>query len=969
MQVKDYKRYAGLFFTLLLVCLSIACHFAFTPEEVAVSQSKSICVLLCYTFTYCFISIATIRRLIENPFVKHNQWLIVLGMIFLSIGIHCTLHYLQRPTIVTSTIYFTEGYRIFNGNLPFTKLGEVYIDSVLLLLFAVIGNRYIVINLREKDSSKSSLHFFAIAFFLLLFFLYFYGVNVFLAEIVNKNVFGINPSRLLFFEGRAFIIYSIIFALLYSFSLFTIRGMKLLFQFCKRKTDYLVVTIFIIFVISSLICFFIDEKNGISRSFLIIALFLYSGLVILLTIGRKPWMQWKFTSKILNLIFFSAFSALMFSNVIEDKEEKNREMFVNEIISNTSSVTDEQKLNPATIKEIYHEIYAPEKYAEPWGHPSKRHLNRNYIETSSKLSKQYAFAYYINGHLADQYGTHGYNLKVEKYLHYAQNSTKRYFITDGYQHFLYKVSPTEYLIISRSKDFEHIYIAYFAFFFIIYILFSLVVFLSEHLFILQRSQVNSLYNNLLWISFGVLMFVHLSVCVFSIRHNIQQDVEDQREEAMNKLSHINHLLIKDIGFFYQISKTPESDELIQQTINRISNSLFVDINFYDTCGVLKYSSITGEPLRTAQLPREIAEHFSRGESYYFYHDTLYYHSIYHIFKSITDETGKRYGFLNINNHINRYNWEMKLSMTMTRYLNILAAMIWVAIIVSCIICRFILKQLEPIKMALYKREHANDKISVDWNENEEIGMLIREHNRMVEELRMSTELQVKREREHAWHEMAKEVAHEIRNPLTPIRLKLQMLQYAWANRRSDFDERIQKITDELVEQVDILARIADTFNEYANSYQYENRLENLKEILSTWETIYASTFETTYHFHCKLEREAPALIDKRLYEQMFGYIVKNFNNNRVENRKLNIETILTTDSNDNYWLLTIRANDRGLDVTDISVVFSPRFSNTHAGYGLYLPVVKNIVTGFRGEISFSTEPGEGTEFYIKIPKA
>ena len=216
--------------------------------------------------------------------------------------------------------------------------------------------------------------------------------------------------------------------------------------------------------------------------------------------------------------------------------------------------------------------------------------------------------------------------------------------------------------------------------------------------------------------------------------------------------------------------------------------------------------------------------------------------------------------------------------------------------------------------------------------------------------------------------MALEVAHEVNNPLTPMRLKMQLLQKAWLNGRSDIGNRIVETTDEVIRQTDALAEVADTFSEFASSQVGTNTDNDLRKLLLELVDELSGFVPATYNLHIGPRTEYRALIDRNLFRQMVRNLVRNAYHSRPASGRLSVTLTLDDDEDAAFWLMTFAANDCGLDLTGDEDVFSIRFSSVNCGHSLCLPIVKNIVVSFNGEIAFETSRESGTKFAIKIPK-
>ena len=157
-------------------------------------------------------------------------------------------------------------------------------------------------------------------------------------------------------------------------------------------------------------------------------------------------------------------------------------------------------------------------------------------------------------------------------------------------------------------------------------------------------------------------------------------------------------------------------------------------------------------------------------------------------------------------------------------------LILIAVIIALIISNRITQPLRLIQEKLSKVKVGTPNEPIDWKSRDEIGNLVDEYNRMLKDLEKSALLLAKSERESAWREMAKQVAHEIKNPLTPMRLSVQHLQRAWQDPDVDWEKKLNQFTQSLIQQIDALTNIADEFSNFAKMPKTKNAIIDLGEI-------------------------------------------------------------------------------------------------------------------------------------------
>jgi signal transduction histidine kinase len=270
------------------------------------------------------------------------------------------------------------------------------------------------------------------------------------------------------------------------------------------------------------------------------------------------------------------------------------------------------------------------------------------------------------------------------------------------------------------------------------------------------------------------------------------------------------------------------------------------------------------------------------------------------------------------------------------------------------------RHLENLKMG------ESDKI--DWHKNDEVGQLVNAYNVAIEELQKSYEKLRKTEREVAWREMAKQVAHEIKNPLTPMKLSLQYLQRAGKLQPELIHTLLPKLTMTIMEQINTLDEIATSISQFASMPNPQNITFNLVDLLQQSLDMHKHHFDDNNDsFFCNIEADSyPIFADKNQMQR----VINNLLMNAVQaiptekNGKINIR--LFQMKND-LVRLEIEDNGEGVDIETQQKIFSPYFTTKSSGTGLGLAMCKDIIENAGGNIGFTSSQFMGTCFWIEMP--
>jgi nitrogen fixation/metabolism regulation signal transduction histidine kinase len=287
-----------------------------------------------------------------------------------------------------------------------------------------------------------------------------------------------------------------------------------------------------------------------------------------------------------------------------------------------------------------------------------------------------------------------------------------------------------------------------------------------------------------------------------------------------------------------------------------------------------------------------------------------------------------------------------------------------SIVFAVFIANQITRPLVVIQENLQKMQLGKHNEPIYYRRNDEIGSLVKEYNKKVDELAVSAELLARSERESAWREMAKQVAHEIKNPLTPMKLNIQHLQRA-KGRGKEYNEYIERVTATLIEQIDNLSNIATEFSNFAQIPNARNQVFELAGHLKKVIGLFEPDERAEINFNYKGFENINVNADREQLSRAIINLVKNATQAIPEEQKGKIE--ISLNRREHMAVIAVSDNGLGIPVELRDKLFSPSFTTKTSGMGLGLAIVKNIVENFSGKIWFETELEKGSTFYIEIP--
>ena len=236
---------------------------------------------------------------------------------------------------------------------------------------------------------------------------------------------------------------------------------------------------------------------------------------------------------------------------------------------------------------------------------------------------------------------------------------------------------------------------------------------------------------------------------------------------------------------------------------------------------------------------------------------------------------------------------------------------------------------------------------------------------MIAALEESAVKLAKSERESAWREMAKQVAHEIKNPLTPLKLGVQLLEKSWKEKDPNFEQKFERFYRSFIEQIDSLATIASEFSNFAK--MPDTKLEKLKliPIIEQTRDVFVNTRNVEIYISNLTNKEVLIQGDKDQMLRSFNNLMKNAIEAANQKEKCMIFIKITNDS-DHVWV-EVEDNGKGIDQELQPKIFVPNFTTKSSGTGLGLAFVKQAVENAGGTIDFKSVEDTGTTFYLSFP--
>ena len=598
----------------------------------------------------------------------------------------------------------------------------------------------------------------------------------------------------------------------------------------------------------------------------------------------------------------------------------------------------------------------------------------NSIESSS----MYSYAVYNKKHLSNSYNNYPFPTIISN-ISLANNE----FITrknNGYDELWYNAGDDKIIVIAKKDTILMESITLFAYLFfsflVITVLFNLLNVLIRGRFNLKKTRSfvqftirNQVHGTIILISLFSFIVIGIATILFFINR-----YHSNNRERLSRTIHIMENEVRNAldTFSFYDAKLKVYDflpnEKLEYTVNKLAEIHAADVNLYDVNGNLKVSSLP-LPYNTGMVSTKIDPvafyHLSKLKDVQFFQEQkigeLQYISNY---VPVRDETGKEYAYLNIPYFESQNRLEDEISNFLITIINLNAFIFLMAGIIALFITNRITSSFYIItnKMKEINLGKVNEEIV--WNRQDEIGELVDEYNKMVKKLDVSAAMLARSEREGAWREMARQVAHEIKNPLTPMKLNLQYLQMAIDTNSPNVKDISVYVAKILVEQIDHLSQIATDFAQFANIGKTRNQVFNLNDSVKHVSSLYSANDKLHIALFLRTEK-IMIRADRTQINRVLTNLIQNAIQSVPETRSAEIE--ITTEVKGGKVLLSVKDNGSGIADHMIDKIFTPNFTTKTSGTGLGLAMCKGIVEKLDGRIWFETKENEYTIFFVELP--
>ncbi|HEY4937126.1 MAG TPA: HAMP domain-containing sensor histidine kinase, partial [Puia sp.] len=619
--------------------------------------------------------------------------------------------------------------------------------------------------------------------------------------------------------------------------------------------------------------------------------------------------------------------------------------------------------------------------AEPRSYKSEGlapQLTQQRKEYLPEYSPVYSYAIYSDNELVTYYNNYPFPTELTDSLLPKKDFVQRK--NNGYDELWHMISDDKIIVIAKKDNLLIEAITLFSWLFCAFLILVALFWVSSVLIqtrlhwsqlkrFLQLNIRSQIQTTIIFVSLFLFLVIGVSTIFFLInRYN--RNNQDRLSASLKVITGEIDTRLQSFQVATNVSnpvkQMPRED--LDRIVNNVAEIHNADINLYDVNGFLIVSSnpfIYTKGMLSDEMNPVAFYYMNRLNSIEFFNqEKLGGISFQSIYCPLRLGKGSAAAYINIPS----FNTEDELNDEISRFLvtiiNLNVFIFLIAGTIAVFLTNRITTSFSLISEKMRQVNLSKTNELIEWKKDDEIGGLIREYNKMVAKLVESAATLAKSEREGAWREMARQVAHEIKNPLTPMKLSIQYLQKANNSETPNVKELTSSVAKTLIEQIDHLSKIASDFSQFAQIGNTQNEVLDLHEMLSSLASLY-ETMENVLFKWVPVHEKILVYADKTQLNRLFTNLLQN-----ALEACHNQETCVISMSEEllaGNIIIRISDNGEGIPKQMRSKIFIPNFTTKSSGTGLGLAMSKTIVEQAKGRIWFETVEDAGTVFFVELP--
>ena len=583
------------------------------------------------------------------------------------------------------------------------------------------------------------------------------------------------------------------------------------------------------------------------------------------------------------------------------------------------------------------------------------------------LPAGYSFARYAGRDLKSYQGNYPYPTRVDDRL-YLQlyGSRSGHFQQEGFTHFMNTVGDGEAVIISRASVGVLSYV-------VAGILVTLLAFLLLSLVVLRRPKVpvfrrNYYRSRISWVLFSSLVLTLLAMALVSVLFVYSRNDSNRQTVMSDRIGSI--VTMMESGMRDAVTPDGPDWQAVRGLMERTGNENSTDITLYSPDGRLM---MTTTPMISDRLVvagriddaayRNIMHRYRR---HYIQQERFGMQKYYSMYAPLLDDDGTVIAILCSPYNEDTYDFEEDAVM---HSLTIISLFLLFLLLALFMVTRIVDRLFKPLSEMSRKMNSADlESLEyIEYDRDDEVSAIVQAYNRMVTELSESSRKLAQAERDKAWSGMARQVAHEIKNPLTPMKLQLQRVIRLKQKGDPDWQERFEEASQVILDHIDILTDTADEFSTFAKLYTQEPTRIALDKLLQEEISMFDNRDNITFDYFglADVEVMGPKPQLTRVFVNLLGNAVQAIE----EESGGRIVVSLRKSGGDGFYDIVVEDNGPGVSDENIERLFTPNFTTKNGGSGLGLAISRSILERCGATISYSRSFSLGGAcFTVRYPE-
>lgn len=603
---------------------------------------------------------------------------------------------------------------------------------------------------------------------------------------------------------------------------------------------------------------------------------------------------------------------------------------------------------------------------------SQRYLGFVYDAQSEEmaLSSIYSVGFYSKGLLHHNRGKHAFPLYLEKAKNIASNQQNLYTKStygDGEVVIQHIASPS---LLDLASYASYLFFLFFVCFGLLEGLDWVGHRINRWVESNERIDYTSYRRRIIGSVLGLVVVSFVLISAISIiNFSIRQD-DYHKDRLTRKTKAIQSALEFKLNSLSEIYQGNDGIQLLNEgDLQEIAAIHGLDIDVYTAQGLVSTSSeyqVIIDRLVDVELPHDRMASLNDQDDVVVFEDTVLRNPILSSYAAIRDLDGAVLGYIHVPYFDKSESDVSELSEFLLSLVNIYAIVLLLAAFVTHTIAKRLTQPIEALVERMQSVQSLDKNEGLLWERNDEFGRLVDAYNALLVQVEESARRLARNERENTWRQIAKQIAHEIKNPLTPMKLNLQHLRTIRKNNAADYQERVNHLSKSLLSQIDNLTAIVDAFSAFSQMPKANAESFDMGQLAK--EVIALFGHHKGVRLECKNVEGITLCVfaDRNQFVSVLNNLIKNAIQ-ACEQKNIEVDTLVRLSREDKFVRVDVVDQGIGIAEEDKINVFVPNFTTKSTGSGLGLAIARQIIENVEGSIGFVSKEGEGSTFYFLVP--